>query len=107
MTSPRIGSVFIAFGGLLMVGYGIAFLLKNFSGLIEPGLGPEHAGASAQDIRAFSPLLHGYISHLHAAIAGLFVALGLAVAALGLFGVRAGRAGPYGPRRLHPPSDWP
>lgn len=34
-------------------------------------------------------MLHHYISHLHAAIAGLFVALGLAVGALGLFGVPA------------------
>lgn len=36
-------------------------------------------------------MLHQYISHLHAAIAGLFVALGLAVGALGLFGVPAGQ----------------
>lgn len=91
MASHRLGSVLIALGGLLMVGYGIAFLLKNFSGFIEIGLGPEHAGATPEQIRAFSPLLHNYISHLHAGISGLFVSLGLAVASLGLFGVRAGQ----------------
>lgn len=91
MTSRRMGSVLIAVAGLLMMGYGAAFLLKNFAGLIEPGLGPEHAGATPEEIRALSPMLHHYISHLHVAIAGLFVALGLAVGALGLFGVPAGQ----------------
>lgn len=75
-----------------------------------PGHAPaaRHAGATPERIRALSPMLHHYISQLHAAIAGLFVALGLTVGALGLFGVPAGqRWGPCGPRSLRPSSGWP
>jgi hypothetical protein len=41
-------------------------------------------------IRAFSPDLYHYISHLHLAVSGLLAATGLAVAALSWFDVRRG-----------------
>ena len=56
--------------GLGLVAYGAVFLVRNFSGFIELGLTPAHIGATPDEIRAFSPRLFNYISHLQVAIAG-------------------------------------
>jgi hypothetical protein len=67
------------------------FLIRNFTGFIELGLTPEHVGGTPEQIRAFSPRLFYYISHLQVALAAFFIALGVAVSALAWQGIRAGQ----------------
>src|SRR5689334_18736949 len=74
--------------GLGLVAYGVLFLFRNFSGFIELGLTPAHVGATPDEIRAFSPRLHNYISHLQVAIAGFIMSLGVAVISLAWNGLR-------------------
>jgi hypothetical protein len=76
--------------GIGLIGYGLIFLRRNFTGFIELGLTPAHIGATPEQIRAFSPRLFNYISHLQVAIAGFIMALGVAVISLGWNGLRAG-----------------
>jgi hypothetical protein len=78
--------------GIGLIGYGLIFLRRNFTGFIELGLTPAHIGATPEQIRAFSPRLFNYISHLQVAIAGFIMALGVAVISLGWNGLRAGIA---------------
>jgi hypothetical protein len=75
--------------GVALVAYGLLFLWRNFTGFIELGLTPAHIGATPDQIRAFSPRLFNYISHLQVAIAGFIMALGVAVVSLGWNGLRA------------------
>jgi hypothetical protein len=86
-SSPRstptdAGSWMVIAAGLALIGYGLFFLWRNFHGLIELGLTPALVGAAPDEIRAFSPRLYNYISHLQVAIAGFIVALGIACASL-------------------------
>jgi hypothetical protein len=67
------------------------FLIRNFTGFIELGLTPAHVGGTPEQIRAFSPQLFYYISHLQAAVAAFFIALGVAVIALAWQGIRTGQ----------------
>lgn len=66
------------------------FLIRNV-GFIELGLTPAHVGGTPDQIRAFSPHLFNYISHLHVGLAALIIALGVAVVALAWHGVRRGQ----------------
>ena len=73
------------------IGYAVIFFVRNFSdSFLELGIGPGEVDKSKDEIRAFSPDLYHYISHLHLALSGFIAATGLAVAALSWFGVRRG-----------------
>jgi hypothetical protein len=81
----------VALAGVGLVGYGIMFLVRNFNGFIELGLTPEHVGGTPEQIRAFSPHLYNYISHLQVGVSAFIIALGIAVIALAWFGIRSGQ----------------
>jgi cytochrome bd-type quinol oxidase subunit 2 len=85
-----LGATLVALAGIGLVGYGTMFLIRNFAGFIELGLTAEHVGGTPQEIRAFSPDLYQYISHLQVAVSGFIVALGVAVIALAWYGIRKG-----------------
>ncbi|NJO41318.1 MAG: hypothetical protein HC769_12990 [Cyanobacteria bacterium CRU_2_1] len=87
----HLGSNLIALAGIGLVGYGLMFLIRNFTGFIELGLTPEHVGGTPEQIRNFSPALFNYISHLQVAVAAFIIALGVAVIPLALKGIRTGQ----------------
>lgn len=87
-----VGANTVALAGLGLVGYGLMFLVRNFTGFIELGLTPAKVGGSAEEIQAFSPNLYHYISHLQVALSGFIIALGVAVIALAWFGIRRGES---------------
>ena len=84
------GAAIMALGGIGFVGYGLLFLVQNFSGFLELGISRAEVDVGRADIQRFSPSLYHYISHLHIALAGFIAAAGVAVAALAWFGVRRG-----------------
>ena len=86
-----LGAKIVALAGIGLVGYGIMFLIRNFTGFIELGLTPAHVGGTPEQIRAFSPDLYEYISHLQVAVSAFIIALGVAVIALAWFGIRTGQ----------------
>jgi len=86
--STDLGAKLVGLAGLGLVGYGLMFLIRNFTGFIELGLTPEHVGGTPEQIRAFSPHLYYYISHLQVAVAAFIIALGVAVIALAWRGIR-------------------
>jgi len=90
-TRARPGANLVVLAGIGLIGYGIMFLFRNFTGFIELGLTPEHIGGTPSEIRAFSPHLYNYISHLQVAVAAFIIGLGIAVTALAWFGIRAGQ----------------
>jgi hypothetical protein len=85
-----LGATLVALSGVGLVGYGIMFLIRNFTGFIELGLTPEHVGGTPGQIRTFSPDLYEYISHLQVAVSGFIIALGVMVIALAWYGIRRG-----------------
>ena len=85
-----LGATLVALSGIGLVGYGVMFLIRNFTGFIELGLTPAHVGGTPQEIHAFSPDLYQYISHLQVAVSGFMIALGVAVIALAWYGIRKG-----------------
>ncbi len=87
----RLGTNLVLLAGVGLVGYGLMFLVRNFTGFIELGLTPQHIGGTPEEIRAFSPHLYNYISHLQVAVAAFIIALGIAVIALAWNGIRAGQ----------------
>jgi hypothetical protein len=94
-TSPHVaaadlGAKIVALAGVGLVGYGIMFLIRNFTGFIELGLTPAHVGGTPEQIQAFSADLYEYISHLQVAVSAFIIALGVAVIALAWFGIRRG-----------------
>jgi hypothetical protein len=89
-TSTR-GANLVVLAGIGLVGYGLMFLVRNFTGFIELGLTPQHVGGTPEEIRTFSPHLYHYISHLQVAAAGFIIALGIAVIALAWNGIRTGQ----------------
>ena len=89
--SADLGAKVVALAGLGLIGYGIFFLIQNFTGFIEIGLTPDLVGATPEQIAAFSPLLYGYISHVQVALGGVIIAVGVAVVALAWFGIRTGQ----------------
>ena len=84
----KLGAHLVALAGAAMIGYGILFLVRNFTAFIELGLTPELVGGTPELI-ALNPRLYNYISHLHVAVGGLIIGLGVAVMALAWFGIRA------------------
>ena len=86
-----LGTKLITLAGIGLVGYGLMFLVRNFTGFIELGLTPEKIGGTPEQIQAFSPRLYHYISHLQVAVAAFIIALGVAVIALAWQGVRSGQ----------------
>ncbi len=90
ITSAHAGANIVALAGVGLIGYGAMFLIRNFTGFIELGLTPEHVGGTPEQIQAFSGNLYNYISHLQVALSGFIIALGVAVIALALFGIRRG-----------------
>jgi hypothetical protein len=74
--------------GFALIAYGVFFVWRNFNGFLELGLTPAHVGGTPDEIRAFSPRLHNYISHLQVAVAGFIVALGVATVSLAWNGMR-------------------
>jgi hypothetical protein len=82
------GAKLVALSGVGLVGYGLMFLVQNFTGFIELGLTPELVGGTPERIRAFSPRLYDYISHLQVALSGFIIALGVAVILLAWIGIR-------------------
>jgi hypothetical protein len=89
--SLDLGSKLIVLAGIGLVGYGIMFLIRNFTGFIELGLTPQHIGGTPEQIRAANPHLFNYVSHLQVAVAAFIIALGVAVIALAWRGVRTGQ----------------
>jgi len=90
IASADAGAKIVALAGLGLVGYGLMFLVRNFTGFIELGLTPANVGGTPEQIKSFSLDLYHYISHLQVALSGFIIALGVAVIALALFGIRKG-----------------
>jgi len=87
----NLGATLVLLAGVGLVGYGVMFLVRNFTGFIELGLTPQLIGGTPEEIRAFSPHLYHYISHLQVAVAAFIIALGIAVIALAWNGIRTGQ----------------
>ena len=87
----NLGANLVLLAGVGLVGYGVMFLVRNFTGFIELGLTPQLIGGTPEEIRAFSPHLYHYISHLQVALAAFIIALGIAVIATAWNGIRAGQ----------------
>jgi hypothetical protein len=90
LASADTGAKVVALAGVGLIGYGVMFLIQNFTGFIELGLTAENVGATPDQIQAFSQNLYHYISHLQVALSGFIIALGVAVIALAMFGIRRG-----------------
>jgi hypothetical protein len=91
-SSLDMGTKLIALAGIGLVGYGIMFLIRNFTGFIELGLTPQHIGGTPEQIEAANPHIFHYVSHLQVAVAAFIIALGVAVIPLALRGVRTGQS---------------
>jgi hypothetical protein len=92
MSAPlATGANIIVLAGVGLIGYGLMFLIRNFTGFTELGLTPEHVGGAPEEIKAFSPALYHYISHLQVAVSGFIIALGVAVVSLAWYGIRSGQ----------------
>lgn len=90
-TRLRTGSILMVMGGLAFIGYGIAFLIRAFIGSgFELGVATIN-GVTKAELFAIEPGIVHYITHLHVAIAGLLIAVGLAIAGLSWYGVRRGQ----------------
>lgn len=85
------GVYLMTLGAVAFIAYAVIFFVRNFTdSFLELGIGSGQVDKGKDEIKAFSPDLYHYISHLHIAISGFIAATGLAVAALSWFGVRRG-----------------
>lgn len=91
-TSTGVGANLVALAGAGLIGYGVMFLIRTFNGFIELGLTSDHIGGTPEQIQAFSPNLYNYVVHLQVALSGFLIALGMAVIALAMYGIRKGEA---------------
>ncbi len=96
MASPasartHLGANLVTLAGIGLIGYGLMFLYRNFTGFIELGLSPAQVGGTPEQIQAFSPHLYHYISHLQVAVSAFIIALGVAVVLLAWHGIRSGQ----------------
>lgn len=88
-TALRAGAGLMTFGAVAFIGYAVIFFVRNFTdSFLELGIGQGQVDVGKTQIKAFSPDLYHYISHLHIAVSAFIAATGLAVAALAWFGVR-------------------
>lgn len=87
-SSLRWGTSLMIAGAVVITAYGVSIFVSNFTRFLETGLGPEQVGKNEAQIKAFSPELHHYISHLHIGVGSLLATTGLFVIALTWFGVR-------------------
>ncbi len=90
--SVTAGANVVALAGVGLIVYGLVFLVRNFNGFTELGLTSESVGGSPAQIMAFSENLYHYIEHLQVALAGFIIAIGVAVIALAVFGIRRGES---------------
>jgi predicted small integral membrane protein len=90
-SSLDLGSKLIVLAGIGLVGYGLMFLIRNFTGFIELGLTPQHIGGTPEQLRAANPQFFYYTGHLQVAVAAFIIALGVAVIPLAWRGVRTGQ----------------
>ena len=90
--SMATGANIVALAGVGLIGYGLMFLVRNFNEFTELGLTPALVGGTPEQIQAFSQNLYNYISHLQVALSGFIIALGVAVIALAMFGIRRGES---------------
>jgi len=90
VASVDTGAKVVALAGAGLILYGVMFLIQNFTGFIELGLTSANVGGTPEQIQAFSQNLYNYISHLQVALSGFIIALGVAVIALAMFGIRRG-----------------
>ncbi len=90
--SVTAGANVVALAGVGLIVYGLVFLVRNFNGFTELGLTSESVGGSPAQIMAFSQNLYHYIEHLQVALAGFIMAIGVAVIALAVFGIRRGES---------------
>ena len=87
----RRGSALMALAGLAFVGYGVIFLIWDFTGGgFELGVDTIN-GVTRADLNALEPAVLHYISHLHVATAAFIISTGIAVAGLAWYGVRKRR----------------
>src|SRR6266540_1361890 len=85
----RVGVALMSLASLGFVGYSTIFFIRNFTdSFLELGIGPGQVDVGKDQIKAFSPDLYHYISHLHLAVSGFIAATGIAVLFLSWFGVR-------------------
>lgn len=88
--SIRYGSSLIGLSGVLFAAFGasLAIRILRGQGVVESGV---EIGMTAAELAAVNPALPPYIGHLRMAAAGMFVAFGIAAAALAWYGVRRGQ----------------
>jgi cytochrome bd-type quinol oxidase subunit 2 len=91
-TSIATGANIVALAGIGLIGYGLMFLVRNFTGFTELGLTAELVGGTPEQIQSFSQNLYNYVSHLQVALSGFIIALGIAVIGLAVFGIRRGES---------------
>ena len=92
-TLPRVrrGARLIALVGLVQIVNNINFLFRNFGDqFLERGITLNEVGVTKAQIGAFNADLLNYISHLHIAIAGYGMAMGLMVIVVAWFGIQRG-----------------
>jgi hypothetical protein len=81
----------MTFGAVAFIGYAVIFFIRNFTdSFLELGIGEGQVDKGKDAIKAFSPDVYHYISHLHIAVSGFIAATGVAVVFLTWFGVRRG-----------------
>ena len=87
----RWGAYLIAVSGLGFVANGLAMLYRAlFTSGFEADVG-RLGGLTRAELAATNHEVAHYITHLHVNVAGLMVAVGIAVIALAWFGIRRGR----------------
>ncbi|NEU56784.1 hypothetical protein [Halorussus sp. MSC15.2] len=88
----RNGVRLMSLAGLGFVGYGVVFLYRTFFGTgFELGV-DTLGGVTRADLASSNPEMLHYINHLHVAVSGLLVGVGIGVAALAWYGVRSGQS---------------
>ena len=81
----------VILAGIGLVGYGLLFLIRNFTGFIELGLTPRHVGGTRDQLAAANMQFYHYTGHLQVAVAGFIIAVGVAVILLAWNGIRTGQ----------------
>ena len=87
----RWGAYLIAVAGAMFVAHGVGFVYRTYySSGFELGV-ETLGGVTRAELAASSPAILSYIDHLHVSMAGLMMAVGIAMIALAWFGVRRGQ----------------